>query len=1144
MFTANFRSLVFYLFSIIYSSTLSAQSNDCATPTLITPATSCTYVSGTLYLATSANSPASTCGTPYDVWYYFDVPANTTSVTISGVATGNNVNSSNTFIQAFSNSACSTAASSLGSCTPISTSLLLTNLTPLARYYFRVFSITTTEVNGANATKWGFNICVTYVGPPANDECTGATALTLGTANSSGTVWNATPSSGIPVGCATGTPDDDVWYSFVAATANATVTFNATGTDLGTAGPRLQLFSGSCTALTSLGCGTTSLTATALVFGTTYYIRVYSAAAGAIGTSATGSTFSITVANTTTTLPQYNIASSRTSELFQQVTLSPANALNDPWEITYGADGFLWITEAKGYKVVRMDPSTGVKTTVLDLSQGSTFLPAAEQSFNVQFGTTQSPWPQGGFAGLAMHPDFMHATDPKKYIFVSYVHTYNSTAANNAGVFFTNRVVRFTYNTATAKLESPVSLCDTLPGSSDHNSQRMIIAPVGGTNYLFYASGDMGSGQFGNAAREIKSQLTASYEGKILRFNLEPDTDAGTLDKWIPNDNPFNAAAQSAVWSTGMRNNQGFAYAVINGTGLLYGSSHGPYSDDEINIIESGKNYGHPSVIGYKSDGNYNSSKAGSPTGSLPLITSEIDNATAIGTTYRDPIFSAYAATQSSVNNMYLNSPPNGSWPSEGWSGMDIYTSTEIPGWKNSLVLGSLKWGRVLRLKLNSAGTAVVPTGSTDTVSYFGSTNRYRDVAFASNGKDLFVVMDKSSTTSGPSAANPVAPACPGCVQKYTFIGYQNNGSTNKSTIPTSIDVTTGTLNSCTPATGVTIDATNNNIWVPVTGPDGNIMAEIKANGNNLGLVSSSFYTHSGTVRTDVSGKPYLDRNIAITPQVQPAAGVPVSIRLYLTASELNTLIGRANSGITSISNLTIYKNSDACGTTVRSATQAITPLYAEAHGSSGYVLQANITSFSSFYFGSPNLITLPLYLTRFNGALNEKDVKLNWETSNEINTSHFNIERSTNGSRFETIGTVAADGNRVETAPYGYTDKDVSLLPIDRLYYRLKSVDKDGKFTFSSVITVRLPQAFDVLVFPNPVKSRLHIRINNRTAKEVMVEISDLQGRLVHTNRAWLQGGAGNVELDVRRWQPQLYIIKIRNRNAELLATQKFEKL
>jgi hypothetical protein len=475
---------------------------------------------------------------------------------------------------------------------------------------------------------------------------------------------------------------------------------------------------------------------------------------------------------------------------------------------------------------------------------------------------------------------------------------------------------------------------------------------------------------------------------------------------------------------------------------------------------------------------------------------------------------------------------------------MDIYTSTEIPGWKNSLVIGSLKWGRVLRLKLNSTGTAVVATGSADTVSYFGSTNRYRDVAFAPNGKDLFVIMDKSTTTSGPSAANPVAPACPGCVQKYTFIGYQNNGSTNKSTIPTSIDVTTGTLNNCTPATGITIDATNNNVWVPITGSDGNIMAEIKANGNNLGLVSSSFYTNSGTARGDASGKPYLDRNISITPQVQPAAGAPVSIRLYITASELNTLIARANSGISSISNLTIYKNSDACGATVRGSTQAITPLYAEAHGSNGYVLQANVSSFSSFYFGSPDLTTLPLHLTIFNGSLKEKDVQLDWETTNESNTSHFQIERSTTGNRFEAVGAVAADGNRLAAGTYRYMDKGIALMQTDRLYYRLKSVDLDGKFTYSNVIAVRLPQQFNVMVFPNPVKNRLYIRISNRTVNEVSVEVSDLQGRIMYTKREWLQSGSGGIEIDVRRWQPQLYIIKIRNRNAEVLSTQKFEKL
>ena len=138
-----------------------------------------------------------------------------------------------------------------------------------------------------------------------------------------------------------------------------------------------------------------------------------------------------------------------------------------------------------------------------------------------------------------------------------------------------------------------------------------------------------------------------SYEGKILRFNLEPDADAGTYDKWIPDDNPYNATLgqQSAVWAMGIRNNQGFAYdTTLN---ILYGSQHGPYSDDEINIIESGKNYGHPLVIGY-ADGNYNGSSAGVPnngSSSLAVITDEVAAAAAIPN-YKDPLFSGYAGSQ------------------------------------------------------------------------------------------------------------------------------------------------------------------------------------------------------------------------------------------------------------------------------------------------------------------------------------------------------------------------------------------------------------------------------------------------------------------------------------------------------------------
>jgi len=449
-----------------------------------------------------------------------------------------------------------------------------------------------------------------------------------------------------------------------------------------------------------------------------------------------------------------------------------------------------------------MDPSTGAKTTVLDISQGSTWLPPPSDSLNVQFSSAQNPWPQGGLAGLAIHPGFLDGSG-HDYVYVSYVHRYLGGAAPT-GRFFRNKLVRFTYNSGTGKLESPVVLCDTLPGSNDHNSQRIIIAPVtkGGTNYLFYAQGDMGAGQFDNRLRTNNAQNPASYEGKILRFNLESDGDAGAA-AWIPNDNPYSAT--SAVYSIGIRNNQGFAYdTALN---ILYGASHGPYSDDEINIIEPFRNYGHPLIEGFV-DGNYNgnsaqgtntSISAGAPwtdnsgVSACPPVGNETANKTAIDASgnglYKDPLFSAYAAPQGTVTSIWQTNPANGGWPTEAWSGVDLYTHTLIPGWKKSLVAASLKWGRLVRLRLNAAGTATAPANSvSDTISYFNSQNRFRDLAFSPNGKDIFVIMDNSSTTSGPGNANPTVPQCAGWVQKYTFLGY--NDVAGKSSIPTSIDVT------------------------------------------------------------------------------------------------------------------------------------------------------------------------------------------------------------------------------------------------------------------------------------------------------------------------------------------------------------------
>ena len=1123
--------------------------DDCTSPETLALGSSCSPVGGNLYMA-NVGTPTSSCGTAYDVWYAMTTPKSVESVTITVNATGNLI-ASKTFFAVYTGSACQPTLFTGTTCTAAGTSLVLSTVSPSTTYYVRVFTTADPGGNNASLTKCTFNICASYTGPPDNDECSGASTLTMGT-GSNGTVWKASASAGIPVGCASGTPDDDVWYKFTATASNVSLTLSGVGSDLAASGAMMQLFSGSCNALTSIACaGTSTLYATGLTVGTTYYVRVYSAGAGDIGTAAAGSAFTIT-ASVPPALTSGNVQGGRMSEVFQQTILSPAGTLYDPWEITYGPDGYLWITEAKGYKLYRMDPSNGAKVTVLDISQNSTFLPSADRSFNVQFSTNasalQSPWPQGGFAGMAIHPKFLDPVAPKNYIYVSYVHSYVKTVTSpaNGGIFFTNRVVRFTYNTATGKLESPVSLCDTLPGSSDHNSQRMIIAPVNGTDYLFYAAGDMGAGQFDNTNRENKAQNTASYEGKILRFNLEDDNDAGTLDKWIPNDNPFNGTTQSAVWSTGIRNNQGFAYAKINGTDFLYGSSHGPFSDDEINVIEKAKNYGHPIVIGFN-DGNYDNAKAGPAASSLPLITSEATNVSSvIGTaTYRDPIFSFYPAPKGNTttagtiqyiyNQVNTGNNANASWPSEAPSGLDVYTNSSIPGWKNSLLAASLKGGKIIRLKLNASGSI---SSSNDTVSYFRSVNRFRDVALSPDGKSVFAIIDKSSTTSGPTNGNPMVSACAGCVIKYTFMGYSTVNS--RSSISSSVDVSTGTANNCTAASTTTIDATNNNLWVPITGSDGNIVAEINANGNNLGTVTTSFYSNSGSVRENASKRLYADRNITITPQTQPSSAV--SIRLYLTSAELNALKTATNSngkssGVSSIADVAIYKNSDACGSAMTATTTLVTPTIREAFGGN-YVLQADISSFSSFYFANPSMV-LSLQLLQFKGAVQNNAVVLNWETVNEMQTAYFAVERSLDGIAFTGIGKVSAAGYSSDKKAYGYTDAEFRQLPTPTTYYRLKMMNADGSFTYSNVVSFANTTPASVFVFPNPVRQKLTVSFS-QFGFPVTLQITDLSGRVLYTEKKWHAVS----EVDVSRWKPQVYLLKVIDGGNKLVATEKFEKI
>jgi Glucose/sorbosone dehydrogenases len=1106
-----------------------APNNTCANATTLTVSGDCTPIQGDLFNASSTNVG---CGNRRDVWYRFVLPSNSTfvTVTITPIAP-TNINPNNVYVEMFNTRNCTLSGTAFGGCQNITQSRTYTGLMPDSVYYFR---INTTQNTSSGVNSWKFNVCLT-----SNDTISNATTIVPGN-TVDGNLFGVSADPSIPLGCGWGDPDDDVWYKFTAAYHNATITLSNIGDTLLKYGPMLQLYSGAPGALTPVSCGQGIINqASGLIPGDTYYVRVYSAVSGQAGFSLGTAGFRIAVSPSAPTM----VTAGRMREVYKQTILSTVNTLADPWEITLGPDNKLWITESKGYRLYRMDPLSGARDTALDISRNSTFLLPGDTSFNCQFTVAGVANPQGGFAGMALHPQFLDPVSPKNYVYVSYVRSFVS-QNDPYGRIFINRLARFTFDPVTGKLHSPVSLCDTLPGSNDHNSQRMIIGPVDGTYYLFYASGDMGAGQFSNRLRPNRAQDSLSYEGKILRFNLESDGEGG-LDGWIPNDNPYNSGSfQSAVWAIGIRNNQGFAYDST--LDILYGSSHGPYSDDEINIIERRKNYGHPIVIGYAADNNYNGTTAGAPltdnggVSSCPEITNEQGEASLIYN-YKDPLFSAYAAPEAQITNIWQTNPGNGGWPSEGWSGLDLYQHTLIPGWHKSLVAASLKWGRLVRLRLYAGGDSIAKIGAADTASYFGSINRFRDLALTADGKDIYVIMDRSATTSGPSFANPVIPACGGCVQKYSFIGYADVGG--KSNIPPTINISAGIDNSVAPATTVTIDSENSHYWVPITGPDGDIVAEIYANGQTLGKVTTAFYKNSINKELRRRGYTrYLDRNITINAEFPPSS--PVKVRFYITKEEYDRLAAEELSHINSLSDLMIHQNNDTCQSAISGITTMIGPDFRDAHDTLGFVLQVNnITSLSSFYFGADN-ITLPVNLLTFTGQYKNGASHLKWETSSEVNTDYFVVERSLPGGNFGETGKVVAKGSSNQKARYNYVDENIASLGAPYLLYRLKMVDKDGMYSYSQIVQIHLPEILTTIVniFPNPANHTTTLSITSPRDQRVTWQVVDNTGRTVLSSREQVRKGNTRIIIDLSAVPAGNYFLRVNGQYVN--SVQKLQKL
>jgi glucose/arabinose dehydrogenase len=212
--------------------------------------------------------------------------------------------------------------------------------------------------------------------------------------------------------------------------------------------------------------------------------------------------------------------------------------LEIPWGVEFAPNGDLFVTERPG-RVQRVARESDRKEQVADLTD----VVAARG--------------EGGLLGVALHPDHPDLA-----------YTYQTYEGDDG---LANRVVRHRVSEGFAR-DSVV--LDGIPGASIHDGGRIAFGPEGN---LFVTTGDASDGRL--------AQDRDSLAGKILR--LTPDGEPHP-------DNPFGGP----VFTYGHRNPQGLAWRE----GTLYATEHGPSTDDEINVLRAGDNYGWPDAKGQSGD--------------------------------------------------------------------------------------------------------------------------------------------------------------------------------------------------------------------------------------------------------------------------------------------------------------------------------------------------------------------------------------------------------------------------------------------------------------------------------------------------------------------------------------------------------------
>jgi Concanavalin A-like lectin/glucanases superfamily/Secretion system C-terminal sorting domain len=171
---------------------------------------------------------------------------------------------------------------------------------------------------------------------------------------------------------------------------------------------------------------------------------------------------------------------------------------------------------------------------------------------------------------------------------------------------------------------------------------------------------------------------------------------------------------------------------------------------------------------------------------------------------------------------------------------------------------------------------------------------------------------------------------------------------------------------------------------------------------------------------------------------------------------------------------------------------------------------------------------SLPLKLGDFTATKKSTIVELNWETITEQNTSYFEVERSSDGNNFSTIGRINAAGNSTDKLNYSYTD--AAPLPKTN-FYRLKMIDIDGSFNYSRIVIIKNNTGLLTMeLFPNPVSDVLQLQLPNAKRETVIISITDAVGKIMYTRTTQLNEGNNAVSIPVLHLSKGMHYLSVDN--------------